>query len=134
MSRTSPLSFHIDPSASQPIYRQLMEQVRAQIAGGRLEAGDFLPSVRQVAKAFDVNPMTISRAFTLLESEGVVERIRGKGMRVLAPPRGESVEERQAHLEPLLRAAAQRAHELNLSAEAVLDQLRPLLEELDNER
>ncbi|MEO1368715.1 MAG: GntR family transcriptional regulator [Acidobacteriota bacterium] len=128
------MSFHIDPGASQPIYRQLVEQVRAQIAGGRLEAGDFLPSVRQLAKAFDVNPMTISRAFALLESEGVLERVRGKGMRVLALSREESVEERQAHLEPLLRAAAQRAHELNLSAETVLDQLRPLLEELDHER
>ncbi|MEO1088326.1 MAG: GntR family transcriptional regulator [Acidobacteriota bacterium] len=127
------MSFHIDPSASQPIYRQLMEQVQAQIAGGRLEAGDFLTSVRQLAKAFDVNPMTISRAFTLLESDGLVERVRGKGMRVLAPHRGESVAERQAHLEPLLLATAQRAHELNLPAEVVISQLRPLLKEPDDE-
>lgn len=128
------MSFHIDPNISRPIYRQLVEQVHAQIAGGRLAAGDFLPSVRQCAKAFDVNPMTISRAFSLLESEGVLERVRGKGMRIVAPSMEESVEQRQTHLEPLLRAAAQRAHELNLSADLVLNQFRPLLEELEDER
>ncbi|MEM6796393.1 MAG: GntR family transcriptional regulator, partial [Acidobacteriota bacterium] len=69
----------------------------------------------------------------LLESEGVLERVRGKGMRVLARPREESAEERQAHLEPLLRAVAQRAHELNFSAEQVMNQLRPFLKDLDDE-
>lgn len=127
------MSFHIDPALGQPIYRQLMEQVRAQIAGGRLVAGDFLPSVRQCAKAFDVNPMTISRAFTLLESEGVLERVRGKGMRVIAPPQEETLAERRAHLEPLLRAAAQRAHELNLPTDEVLSDLRSFLEEHSDE-
>ncbi|MEM1182270.1 MAG: GntR family transcriptional regulator [Acidobacteriota bacterium] len=127
------MSFHIDPALGQPIYRQLMEQVRAQIAGGRLVAGDFLPSVRQCAKAFDVNPMTISRAFTLLESEGVLERVRGKGMRVIGPPPVETLAARGAPLEPLLRAAAQRAHELNLPTDEVLSDLRSFLEEHSDE-
>ena len=133
MATTSPLRFHIDPSLGTPIYRQIMDQIRAQIAGRRLGNGEFLPSVRQVAQALEVNPMTVSKAYSLLEQEGVVERVRGKGMAVLAGVLLEDQGERQEQLRPLLEAAVQRALELNLTAQQVLDLLRPLLEELDDD-
>ena len=131
--QTTPFRFHIDPSHGTPIYRQIVDQVRAQIAGGRLREGEYLPSVRRVAETVDVNPMTISRAYGLLEQEGLVDRIRGKGMRVCAVAQVDGVPERQRQLLPLLEEAIRRADELQLTAEQVLEVLRPLLSELDHD-
>ena len=66
-----------------PIYRQLKEQVVAMILDGRLQAGDALPSVRQIAADFQLNPITVSRAYQELVDEKVVETRRGLGMFVL---------------------------------------------------
>ena len=63
-----------------------------QIATGRLTDGDFLPSVRQVAGELAVNPMTVSKAYSLLERDGAVELVRGHGMRVV----GRTVRQRQS--------------------------------------
>src|SRR5437899_10968263 len=98
--------FQVSPSSGVPIYRQLMDQVRATIAGSRLVEGDLLPSVRQVAQDLQVNQMTVSKAYSLLERDGVVERMRGQGMRVNhKSPKG-TVRDRQNELRPLLEQAA----------------------------
>ncbi len=72
--------FSIVTGSPDPIYRQLSDQVRRFVAGGQLAAGDELPSVREVAQALAVNPMTVSKAYSLLEAEGVLARRRGLGM------------------------------------------------------
>ncbi|MDP3222536.1 MAG: GntR family transcriptional regulator, partial [Rubrivivax sp.] len=72
--------FSINPGATEPIYRQLVEQMRRRIAGGQLRAGAEIPSVRELAEALAVNPMTVSKAFSLLEAEGLLERRRGLPM------------------------------------------------------
>src|SRR5262245_47663350 len=77
--------FELHPTSGVPIYRQLVDQVRALVAGGKLRPGDLLPSVRQVAQAADINPMTVSKAYSRLEIEGLVDRVRGQGMRIRAP-------------------------------------------------
>src|SRR5574338_472087 len=77
----------IQPASAEPIYRQIVEQLRRLIAGGQLAPGDLLPSVREVAGFHAVNPMTVSRAYSLAESEGLLERLRGKGMAVAAARR-----------------------------------------------
>jgi GntR family transcriptional regulator len=66
-----------------PIYRQLKEQVVAMILDGQLKAGDALPSVRQIAADFQLNPITVSRAYQELVDEKIVETKRGLGMFVL---------------------------------------------------
>lgn len=57
-----PSLFDVRPNAWAPIYRQLIDQNHALIAGGKLQPGDLLPSVRQVAAAAAVNPMTVGKA------------------------------------------------------------------------
>jgi GntR family transcriptional regulator len=76
--------FVLNPQSGIPIYRQLVEQITRLIAGGQLAPGSELPSVREVAHEHAVNPMTISKAYALLEGQGVLERQRGKPMRVAA--------------------------------------------------
>lgn len=79
--------FQISPSSGVPIYRQIIDQVRALIQSGRWQAGTMVPSVRQMATDLDINAMTVSKAYARLEIDGVLERVRGTGMRVreLAP-------------------------------------------------
>jgi GntR family transcriptional regulator len=65
-----------------PIYRQLRERVIAMILDGALKEGDALPSVRQVAADFQLNPITVSKAYQELVDENLVEKRRGLGMYV----------------------------------------------------
>lgn len=122
---------HVNPSSPEPIYRQIAEQLRRLVSAGQLRPGDGLPSVRDVAAAHAINPMTVSRAYSQLEAEGVLERLRGKGMAVAARDRarGASAAARMQMLDPVLREAARHCRELELPADRVLSRLRQLIEE-----
>lgn len=65
-----------------PIYRQLREHIKAMILDGALKEGDALPSVRQVSADFQLNPITVSKAYQELVDENLVEKRRGLGMYV----------------------------------------------------
>ncbi|MEN1928219.1 GntR family transcriptional regulator [Luteimonas sp. MJ204] len=67
-------------SDGAPIYRQLKERVIAMMLDGQLKPGDALPSVRQVAAEYQLNPITVSRAYQELADEALVEKRRGLGM------------------------------------------------------
>src|SRR5574338_1038887 len=69
-------------SEGAPIYRQLKERVIAMMLDGVLKPGDALPSVRQVAAEYQLNPITVSRAYQELADEALVEKRRGLGMYV----------------------------------------------------
>lgn len=123
------LRFSVHPSSGVPIYRQVMDQVCALIAGGRLAPGEMLPSVRQVAAELQVNMMTISKAYARLEAEGVIERVRGTGMRVKSPSARGSLADRRQELRPLVEQVAVRARQLQLSDDQVLGVVKSVLEE-----
>ena len=113
--------FSVVAGSSEPIYRQLVAQVRRCVAGGQLRAGDELPSVRDLAQALAVNPMTVSKAFGLLEAEGLVTRRRGLAM-VIAEQhrRAQPAADRIDLLRPTLERAAQEVHQLQLPAAQAL--------------
>ncbi|WP_114240966.1 GntR family transcriptional regulator [Dyella sp. C9] len=122
--------FAIQPTSAEPIYRQIVEQLRRLIASGQLSPGELLPSVREVAGFHAVNPMTVSRAYGMAESEGLLERLRGKGMTVAPQGRGSSTTaQRMALLEPQLADVARQAGELELPVELVLRRLGKLMGE-----
>jgi GntR family transcriptional regulator len=104
-----------------PIYRQLRDRVVAMILDGVLKQGDALPSVRQVAADFQLNPITVSKAYQELVDEQLVEKRRGLGMYVTEGARDMLLRnERQRFLReewPLLRARLQR---LGLSMDDLL--------------
>lgn len=104
--------FILNPHSGIPIYRQLQEQIRRMVASGQLEHGTALPSVRELALAHAVNPMTISKAYSLLEAEGVLQRHRGKPMTVAAQqravaPQAKRLQQLEPHLDALILAARQ---------------------------
>src|SRR5256885_12616998 len=117
MSMRPGLSLTVAPASGVPIFRQLLDQIRTQIAGGRLPADEFLPSVRQVAEELQVNPMTVSKAYSILERDGAVELVRGQGMRVRPPTASSNGRARREVWLPLLRQVAATARQLSLSDE-----------------
>ena len=122
--------FQIHPTSGVPIYRQLMDQVQAHIHAGRLPREEMLPSVRQIAEELQVNPMTVSKAYSLLERDGLIERVRGQGMRVKAVSKGLlPVKDRRQIILPLLEQVAAKAFQLGLTREQVVAALTPLLKE-----
>ena len=104
--------FVLNPQSGIPIYRQIVEQVTRLISGGQLPVGAELPSVRELALEHSVNPMTISKAYALLEGEGLLERQRGKPMRVAArrhrqAPLTQRLQQLEHSVDELVRAARQ---------------------------
>ncbi|MFM8899538.1 MAG: GntR family transcriptional regulator [Burkholderiales bacterium] len=114
------MRFEINPSDAVPIYRQIVEQVRRQVASGQLRTGDELPSVRTLALEQAINPMTVSKAYNQLEAEGLLERRRGLGMVVADIKPTSRPSQRLILLEPTLQAAAQQAAQLGLSTTEAL--------------
>jgi GntR family transcriptional regulator len=73
------MAFQIDFKSGTPVYLQLAEQIRYAAASGALRAGDSLPSIRPLAEELRVNRNTVAKAYTELESQGVIETVPGKG-------------------------------------------------------
>ena len=128
MSRPEPL-FIVHASSGVPIYRQLVDQVEALVAGGRLRPGDVVPSVRQVAAALGVNPMTVSKAWSRLEANGVLDRDRGRGMVVAARREAVSLADRRVEVQPLVDRAVTHALHLGLAPAQLLAMVRESLKE-----
>jgi GntR family transcriptional regulator len=117
--------FVLNPGSGIPIYRQILEQVRRQVASGQLKPGDEMPSVREVAVTHAVNPMTISKAYSLLQAEGLLEHNRGKPMTVASQTRVQSpLAHRLGQIEPLVAQVALAARQLQLSQAEVTRLLR----------
>ncbi|HWX55343.1 MAG TPA: GntR family transcriptional regulator [Verrucomicrobiae bacterium] len=107
---------------SQPIYRQLRDQVVAMILDGVLKEGDPLPSVRTVAAEYRVNPLTVLKGYQQLVDDGLVESRRGLGMFINTGARNLLLQgERQKFLAeewPRVQATIER---LGLTAEELLN-------------
>lgn len=119
----------IDRHDGTPVYRQIIDQVRFQIASGQLRGGDELPSTRSLSAKHGLNPMTISKAYAALEKDGLL--VRRPGLPLIVA-RSDSEESEHARLEELRKAlgpAARVAVQLELPEDKVLDALRDLIDE-----
>ena len=120
-----PRLFVLQPSSGTPIYRQLIDQVRRMVASGQLAPGTELPSVRDVATEYTVNPTTISKAYSLLENEGLLQRNRGKPMTVAGLPRhAGSLTQRLKQLDAQIYALALAARQLDIGPDALTEHIR----------
>ena len=88
---------NLDYRDARPIYAQIIDAYRSQIAAGVLQKGDKLPSVRDLASQLAINPNTIQRAYRELEMAGWIATVPGKGCFVCGTP-SEAVQEQQALL------------------------------------
>ena len=113
----------MDPkwNEDQPIYRQLRDRVVAMILEGVLRDGDALPSVRNVAAEYRLNPLTVLKGYQELVDEGLVEKKRGRGMFVTDGARDQLLkDERKRFLEKDWLDVVATIERLGLDAETLL--------------
>ena len=113
----------IDHHSGVPIYRQVIDQVRQQIMAGQLSEGQRLDSVRELAGRLRVNPMTISKAYALLEVKGLAERRRGVGLFVARVRKSQKEQTKARLLEEILRKAAVTAVQFEIPEEEAAQRL-----------
>jgi GntR family transcriptional regulator len=114
----------LDPLSAEPIFEQVVFQVKAQIARGVLRSGDKLPSVRELAKELAINPNTVARSYEALESQGVIVRKQGSGCFVTGNTSALKLESRKKQLDQLIHRTVTEAFHLGFGAE----ELRSALE------
>lgn len=118
----------INPHNGVPAYRQIMDQLKLQIATGVLAPGTEMASTRALSAELTLNPMTISKAYSLLEREGVLERRRGQTLVVRERPAAAVETDKLAHLRQHLTDAATLAHQLGVSRTQALKLFRETLD------
>ena len=116
--------FSLNVASGIPIYRQLIDQIKQAIRMKLLLAGEQLPSVRLIASSLQINPMTISKAFSQLEIEGVLIRKRGVGMLVAETAEGTVI---SAKIEQPLQEFIQNSRLAGLSDDEIFTLLQQYL-------
>lgn len=112
----------INNSSMQPIYEQIVEQVRQQILQGDLKEGDALSSVRALAKELKISALTVKKAYDFLEQEGMIATVHGKGSFVLAANPVLIAEEQRREVEEYMEQAIARGRSCGMTD----DELREL--------
>ena len=121
----------IDHHSGVPIYRQIMRQIRQQIMTDGLRHEEKLETVRDLAARLKVNPMTISKAYSFLEAEGLVERKRGVGLFVAKVPKDRLDQIRAELLSSIIDKAAITAIQLGVSETEAIESLKKHYKEYD---
>ncbi|HMN96125.1 MAG TPA: GntR family transcriptional regulator [Phycisphaerales bacterium] len=124
----------LDRSSGTPVFRQICEQVRFQVAAGVLPPGSEIPSTRDLAAELGINPMTISKAYALLEQQGVLERRPGLSLVVRRQSDSSRLESRREELTRLLQPAAVAARQLGIAEEEAVEIYRAALRAPGEER
>jgi len=123
------LMLHIDFRSGLPIYTQIVNQVQAQVAGGALQPGDQLPTVRALAEELRVNFNTVARAYRILDEARIISTQQGRGTYITEVPPPKVTERlRKEALQELTQRYISEAMRLEFSkdevGEVVTDQLR----------
>jgi GntR family transcriptional regulator len=109
----------LSPQSGVPAYQQIVSQIKHAIELGQIEAGEPLPSIRQLAETIRVNPNTVIRAFRELEHEGVVEIRRGSGVFVTGRGVRRLSKSRVLDGHPVMRQAVEALRRMELSDEII---------------
>jgi GntR family transcriptional regulator len=131
IQRSNSVSFRIqlDLHSGMPVYRQIIDQVRGGIASGLLEAGDQLPTVRQLAVDLAINPNTVIRAYRELELGGLIETHQGTGTFISAQKMKRADAEREKQLTQIVSDCVSRAGAAGFTIDDLIDELRGLVNE-----
>jgi GntR family transcriptional regulator len=119
----------VDHNSGVPVFRQIIDQVRFHIASGLLGAGDELPSTRALSQQLGVNPMTVSKAYSLLEEDRMIQRRAGLSLIVRAQSADAVDGERLAHLRAALEPARIIARQLGISTTKAAGVFRRMLDD-----
>lgn len=122
---------NIDNKSSIPIYQQIVDEIKEQVIKGILQGGDKLPSVREMASIITANPNTISRAYSELERQNVIETIRGRGTYVTVDYKPVMEKERLENLKGNIKKIIVEAKYMGISKEKILKIVENTYEDID---
>lgn len=122
------MRLQINFKSGKPVYLQLVDQIKTAAAAGGLRAGETLPSIRPLAEELRVNRNTVAKAYTELESQGIIETIVGKGCFVTGNNSPFKKAVRHKMLADEIDAAVVQAHHLQVNDHEFLDLVRERLE------
>ena len=122
----------VDPHSGVPVYRQLMDQIKFHIASGVLKPGDELPSTRGLSAELGVNPMTISKAYSYLEREDVIERRPGRPLIVRAVANGDLDDRRMEQVRASLTSSVTVVRQLGVAPEDAVRLFERMLAEQED--
>ena len=127
-------TLQLDPRSGLPIYLQIIEQIKGQIAAQALKPGDQLPTVRALAQELRINFNTVARAYRMLDDSGVISTQQGRGTYIMekAPP-GSMERLREETLAVLARRYLREALRLGFSPEEIQGALIQQFEHQDTD-
>ena len=118
------MRFQLSFKSGKPVYLQLVDQVKSAAASGAVRPGEPLPSIRPLAEELRVNRNTVAKAYTQLESEGVIETSQGRGSFLKAAQSPLKKDARRRLLTGEIDEAIIRAHHLQVTRNEFLDLVR----------
>ena len=119
----------INHTSMEPIYEQIVVQIKAEVIEGRMTAGDAIPSVRVLSKELKISALTVKKAYDNLEEEGLIVTVHGKGSFIAAANQELLMEERRKELEKELEAAVQKARTGGLTAKEIRESFEIIMED-----
>ena len=119
----------INHTSMEPIYEQIIAQIKAEVIEGRMTAGDALPSVRTLSRELKISALTVKKAYDNLEEEGLIVTVHGKGSFSAAANQELLMEERRKELEKELEAAVQKARTGGLTAKEIRESFEIIMED-----
>lgn len=125
---TESMILQINFKSGKPAYLQLVDQIKAAVASGSLRTGDSLPGIRPLAEDLRLNRNTVAKAYSELESQGVIETAAGKGCFVAGNNSPLKKEVRLKMLSDEIDAAIVQARHLQIADEQFLDLVRKRLD------
>jgi GntR family transcriptional regulator len=111
--------FTLNPSSGQPLYLQLMQQIRHAVETGVLQSGDALPGIRTLAEQLVVSPNTVAKAYSELEHKGLLELRHGSGAYVSGNRSTKSRTDRLRQAQERVRALVERLQREGLSEKEI---------------
>ncbi|WP_077610068.1 GntR family transcriptional regulator [Clostridium sp. Marseille-P2415] len=119
----------INNSSMQPIYEQIVEQIKVMIMQGQLQEGEMLPSVRALAKDLRVSALTVKKSYDALEQEGFIITVHGKGSFVACANQNLMLEEKKKEVETDLETAIRKGRSCGMSNEEITELFHIILED-----
>ncbi len=125
------MQIHIDNASNRPVYRQIIDQVKRDIALGRLIKDEKLPTVRQLAAQLTINPNTIAKAYRQLEGEGIIVTRPGSGAFIANLDSNLSRAVRKRLLSDELERIAVEAFHMKIDRQTLLEWFNNAVEKLN---
>ena len=124
----------IEHNSGLPIYRQIVDQLRDRILAGQMKEGERVQSVRDLSAILQVNPLTVSKAYKILEQEAWLETRRGMGTFVKGTSKDKTKVQRQDRLMKSIIQLAKEAETFGVSQEEVVKLIREAFETIKKEK